>query len=1108
MTVRFTSARFVGRERELARLAVALDQASGGRSTTLLVGGSGGLGASRLLSETERRLASLPGSFTVIRGRPTAAQAADPYAPIVAGLEPILGAIPDSELASVLGPGATDLVCLFPALAPRLERLGLTSGRPAITIPERRQARLMERLLGVFAALGERRPVLLVVEDLHRADAASRDLVTFLARISRPYRLALVATFQLDEVTRGHPLHGDVAAMADTPRPPERIDLLPFGRDELADLIEGIEGERPSASVLLLVAERSHGSPLVAEELLAARREEGGALVSRSLRELVIGRVGRRSPECRRALRLLAAVDGPVTRAQLATIVEVLESSATRSAPRSTSLPRRADGELEADVAAGLAEAVEHGWLIVEEDGAGVETIRFRNELISRAVADDLLPVQRRRHVAAVATAFRDAPAAAARAWIAAYDVGRARAASLLAAEQAEAVEAAQDALQHLELALELADPVGGAVDTNGASAELPALQARAAEAAYVAGRPLLAAAFAESAIARLDERRERVRLGLLNERLGRYRRAAGDPDGALLAHRRAVELMPREPIRERALALASLAQVKMLEGTFSEAEPFAEKAIEVARAVGAAARDTEAHALMTLGVTRAWGDDPESALELLHRARAISGELGLLDEYFRATANLTTVLDLLGRRAEAVDIAYEGIAEAARTGLEAVYGNFLGGNAADSLFQLGRWTECRDMSLRALEWAPGGVSFVNAVVNLAIVEIESDGGEQAGHLLGQVLLEVEAVADSQFTVPVYQAAASYALWHGDLPDARRAVERGWAAAIATEDWVLAARMAATALEVDAAIVVDGRERRDLAVLAAARERSAGVLARAEAAVAASGVAATVGTRRGADAALATARAYRARLDGHDDSEAWAAVAGVWAGLGDRYQAARARWRQAEALLVANVDARAGRAEAKGPLSEAAEIARELGARPLLGELRELAGRALIRLPDDAEEADVEAVPVAVGAGVGVGVGAEEPTAPRRGGGESAARWSREPAPSEIGGRRAGTRSRVGDVATSDGSSGSELLRGFVGEPTPRRGDPFGLSPREREVLALIAQGRTNREIGERLFISQKTVGVHVGNILSKLDVSGRVEAAAVAIRLGLTDRR
>jgi DNA-binding CsgD family transcriptional regulator len=79
------------------------------------------------------------------------------------------------------------------------------------------------------------------------------------------------------------------------------------------------------------------------------------------------------------------------------------------------------------------------------------------------------------------------------------------------------------------------------------------------------------------------------------------------------------------------------------------------------------------------------------------------------------------------------------------------------------------------------------------------------------------------------------------------------------------------------------------------------------------------------------------------------------------------------------------------------------------------------------------------------------------------------------------------------------------VARELVGTVEPRRADTFGLSPREREVLGLIAEGRTNREIGERLFISQKTVGVHVGNILGKLGVSGRVEAAAVAIRLGLT---
>jgi DNA-binding NarL/FixJ family response regulator len=62
----------------------------------------------------------------------------------------------------------------------------------------------------------------------------------------------------------------------------------------------------------------------------------------------------------------------------------------------------------------------------------------------------------------------------------------------------------------------------------------------------------------------------------------------------------------------------------------------------------------------------------------------------------------------------------------------------------------------------------------------------------------------------------------------------------------------------------------------------------------------------------------------------------------------------------------------------------------------------------------------------------------------------------------------------------------------------------FGLTPRELEVLSLVAAGRTNRQIGTELFISEKTAGVHVSNILGKLGAGGRTEAAAIAHRLGL----
>ncbi|MFB9839836.1 response regulator transcription factor, partial [Actinoallomurus acaciae] len=62
----------------------------------------------------------------------------------------------------------------------------------------------------------------------------------------------------------------------------------------------------------------------------------------------------------------------------------------------------------------------------------------------------------------------------------------------------------------------------------------------------------------------------------------------------------------------------------------------------------------------------------------------------------------------------------------------------------------------------------------------------------------------------------------------------------------------------------------------------------------------------------------------------------------------------------------------------------------------------------------------------------------------------------------------------------------------------------LGLTPREQEVLRLVAEGRSNRDIAEELFISAKTASVHVSNILGKLGVASRGEAAATAHRLRL----
>jgi DNA-binding NarL/FixJ family response regulator len=71
-------------------------------------------------------------------------------------------------------------------------------------------------------------------------------------------------------------------------------------------------------------------------------------------------------------------------------------------------------------------------------------------------------------------------------------------------------------------------------------------------------------------------------------------------------------------------------------------------------------------------------------------------------------------------------------------------------------------------------------------------------------------------------------------------------------------------------------------------------------------------------------------------------------------------------------------------------------------------------------------------------------------------------------------------------------------------DSVPAGAAAFRLTRREREVLELVAQGRTDRQIGEQLFISHRTVERHVSNLLAKLDACTRAEMTAVAHRSGL----
>lgn len=92
------------------------------------------------------------------------------------------------------------------------------------------------------------------------------------------------------------------------------------------------------------------------------------------------------------------------------------------------------------------------------------------------------------------------------------------------------------------------------------------------------------------------------------------------------------------------------------------------------------------------------------------------------------------------------------------------------------------------------------------------------------------------------------------------------------------------------------------------------------------------------------------------------------------------------------------------------------------------------------------------------------------------------------------------------DLAVAEESIATAGSRVIAGSPDVEAPVPFGLTNREREVLVLLAEGLTNRRIADALFISESTASVHVSNIIGKLGVTNRVEAAAAAVRAGIAE--
>ncbi len=954
----------VGRTAELGQLRSALAAARSGQPVTVLLGGEAGVGKTRLVAEFAAE-ATDAGALVIVGQSVEIGRDGLPFGPVVGAVRDLVGHLGADVILEHAGPGREALAGLLP-------ELGLAAGSP-----DEARGRLFEVVTVLLERAATERTVVLVLEDLHWADGSTRDLLRFVVRALRSARVLVIGTYRSDEIHRSHPLRPFLAEL-DRVRMVRRIDLPRLTRGEVGEQLLGLLGRQPGANLVARVYQRSDGVPFFVEELAGVEMEQSGGALPDSLRDLLLVRVERVSERTQHVLRLLATGGLRVDHAVLAAVAD-LDPAALDDA---------------------LREAVSAN--IIRVDGEGYV---FRHALLREVLHDDLLPGAHARlhtryaemleaHPEDVSTG--SAAAETAHHWYAAHDLERAFDASLRAADQAQRSHAHAEVQRMLERALELWNQMPDPVTATGG--DRADLLARASSAATDAGELDRALALIEAALGEVDADSDPLRHAGLLELRAKLLSETGRPDATAVAQR-ALELVPAQPpSAPRARLLQMLASRHMMDGHFEKAAAVGVEAIAAARAAGVVDAEFRAHNI--IGPSLVHLGRVDEGFAAFATARELAGDVPeMLVKYH---INASDALNLLGRYAEAAQLAREGIDRAREIGLARSLGAMMAGNTAEPLLALGDWGEADRLITRALELDPPVRHVWHLLTLQAWLALWRGDSEVAARSLDEVRSRMaRREPGPQYEVPLARVSAELALSRGEADDA-------WA-------------------ELSESLREPRRDSPgyDLPLVA--------VAARALAASAQNGHDVEAGVRR-----------VREVLDGIGDwgpAAIWRAV--VEAELAGGVGSVPARWRE----LVEVVESRAGprhlaaygnyrlgaalvemgdREAAAGPLREAAAIADQIGAGLVRRSVDDLARRAHIRMLDG-----------------------------------------------------------VGDVP-ADGS--------------------HGLTSREREVLRLVAAGQSNRQIGEALFISAKTASVHVSNILAKLGVAGRGEAAAIAHREGLVD--
>ena len=296
MAGRLVSPVTIGRRAELNSGVGALDAAIAWAPMHLLVAGEAGVGKTRLAAELAAA-AEARGMLVLRGGCANVGEDGLPYGPIVEILGQLVRDLDPDRLRVVVGASGADLARLVPALEPS------TAGSPVQQTWL--QARLFDALIGVLRRLSEIAPVLVIVEDVHWSDPATRETLGFLVRSLRTDRVLLAMTLRSDELHRRHPALPWLAELERTDRL-QRIPLTRLTADQTGALLEAIEGVPADPDLVARIHRRSEGNPFFVEELLLAETEPSGSGLPSTLREILLARLAGVAEDVHRVLGVVA----------------------------------------------------------------------------------------------------------------------------------------------------------------------------------------------------------------------------------------------------------------------------------------------------------------------------------------------------------------------------------------------------------------------------------------------------------------------------------------------------------------------------------------------------------------------------------------------------------------------------------------------------------------------------------------------------------------------------------------------------------------------------------------------------------------------------------